>query len=57
MLKLARAKLKALDLDARDYHAYGGVLLVGLGCAMYAPAASLIVVGVALFYLATRKAA
>lgn len=49
---------KALaEIDARDAHCYGGVLLVGVGAALVAPAAGLIVVGLALFYLAHGRIA
>lgn len=43
------------EVDARDVHCYGGLLLVAAGCWLYAPGAAMIVVGVALFYLALRR--
>lgn len=45
-----------LDLDARDAHAYGGILLITIGAwAIYWPAA-LITSGAILLYLAFRRA-
>ena len=41
--------------DQRDLHGYAGLLLMGAGCWLYEPKAALIVVGVALFYLALRS--
>lgn len=43
------------EVDARDVHCYGGLLLAGAGAWLYAPGAALIAVGVALFYLALRR--
>ena len=56
MMTKLRALIEAADLDARDAHCYGGLFLVGCGAALYAPPASLIVVGAALFFLALRRA-
>lgn len=55
MKKLALTLLTAFDL--RDAFVFGGIALVGYGAGqVYAPAAP-IVVGSALFWLGTRKAA
>ena len=53
MKQVALRVLKTIDV--RDLHCYGGLALVGVGCWIYAPGASLIVVGAALFYLALRR--
>lgn len=41
--------------DLRDAHCYGGLLLVAMGCTLYAPGAGLIAVGLGLFFLALRQ--
>lgn len=43
------------ELDARDWHGYGGMLLVAIGTGLaWRPEGALIVLGAGLFYFAAR---
>lgn len=54
MMSEALAKITA-SVDLRDIHCYSGIVLVGAGAGVYSLGAGLIVVGLALFYLALRR--